>query len=129
MGEDRTGRWPDSEMNNPETAEQRRLQTLCRQLFRDVVRHEINEGALSAYRRRLLVRYGVSLGLDELESALIVRGVEHECGQAGSDEVPDPTNPPDHGYLIPVDTRQSRYVLALVLLTGILLGLTLLSLR
>lgn len=107
--------------------EQQRLQTFCRQLFRDMVKREISEHPLTARRRQLLIRYGASLGIDQLDSTLIVRGVEYECGQADSNELLEPTDLPTPEYLACIDTQQSRFLLATILLTGILLGLVIMS--
>ena len=120
-----------SDSNAPDTpaAEQRRLQTFCRQIFRDMVKHQVLEEPLSAYRRRLLVRYGASLGLEELESSLIVRAVEYECGRAGPDQSPDAEGTADPAFLAEIGTCRSTFLLAVVLLAGLLLGMTVLSLR
>lgn len=129
MGTEQGGGRPDSNIPDAATTDQHRLQTFCRQLFRDMVKQQVLEEPLTAHHRRLLVRYGASLGLDELESALIVRAVEHECGRADLGEAGEVAGTADPSYLAEIDACRGLFLLAMIILAGVLLGMTLLNLR
>lgn len=123
MANEHGGNWPDSGTGDSISGDHRRVQALCRQLFREMVKHDIQDRPLTQQRRRLLMRYGESLGLDPLESLLIVRGVEHETGQANPADLDVPIGAAKTEYLAAIDSRQGTFLTASVLLIGILLGL------
>ncbi|HWL91916.1 MAG TPA: hypothetical protein VNT79_00125 [Phycisphaerae bacterium] len=60
----------------------RERRSLNRRLFREMIKTQLEEGALSWLKRRTLVRFGVRLGLDAFEAQMIVRAVEFEGGSA-----------------------------------------------
>ncbi len=100
----------------------------CRSIFREMVRIEIEDRPLNWRRRRELIRYGQSIGMEVFEAALIVRAVEYACGHvslAAMDEIETPAN---IDYIPPVSnpSELSRSVLTLssaLLLSAIALRL------
>lgn len=59
-----------------------------RRLFHEMVRGELEAGALSLGRRRALVRFARRLGIKPQEAKLIIRAIEYAMGRAstGTDE-------------------------------------------
>lgn len=53
-----------------------------RQLFRELIKMQIEDGPLRRSQRRELITFARRLGIDTFEARLIIRAVEYECGVA-----------------------------------------------
>jgi hypothetical protein len=59
-------------------ADRQQRRAAHRRIFRDMVKGELETCALSWWRRRDLVKFAASLGIDRYEALLLIRGVEYE---------------------------------------------------
>jgi len=71
-----------------------------RRIFREMVREELTSGPLTPAKRRELVGFASSAGLDSYEARLIVRAVEYELGMA-ADLIVDPHEEGALSFLTP----------------------------
>lgn len=99
----------------PTTANARVTGTNCRRIFREMVKIEIEDRPLNWRRRRELIRFGQSMGIETFHASIIVRAIEYECGhvsRAAMDEIETPAN---LGYLPcpPVASDFTRFVVVL----------------
>jgi len=98
-----------------------------RQLFREMVKGEIEDRPLSWSRRRALLRFAARLEIDAFEARLLVRGVEYECGHVAPAAMADVETPVQTDYLAQLGSRDVPFAVAMILLVGVLLGLVLLG--
>jgi hypothetical protein len=77
---------PDDPIEQSQTASPPRPARLDRQfgkqLFREMIKLQIEDGPLRWSQRRELVKFARRLGIDTFEARLIIRAVEYECGVA-----------------------------------------------
>lgn len=78
MGEQRSPDSPPS--RRPASSAARQVQAAHRRIFREMVKHRIQDRPLSRRRRHELIRFARRLDMDEFEARLLVRAVEYECG-------------------------------------------------
>ncbi len=70
-----------------------------RQVFSEMVMGEIEDRPLSWGRRRRLIRYGASLGMDAFEARLLIRAIEYASGHVMPAAMADTETPVERAYL------------------------------
>jgi hypothetical protein len=68
-------------------------------VFSEMVKGEIEDRPLSWGRRRRLIRYGRSLGIDVFEARLLVRAIEYASGHVMPAAMADVETPVERAYL------------------------------
>ena len=90
-----------------------------RRIFREMVKEELATGPLAAWKRRELVEFASTAGLDAYEARLTIRAVEHELGMADNLTV-DPRDEEAWSFLTPTTWFLLRFALAVM--TGLILA-------
>ncbi|MBN2562560.1 MAG: hypothetical protein JXQ75_16670 [Phycisphaerae bacterium] len=129
MGGQRLRELLESELDFGARSEHERTRATNRRVFREMVVGEIENRPLSWSRRRALVRFGESLGIDAFEARLIVRAVEYACGHVEPAAMADVEPAVETDYLARLAPCGASLQIAVVLLAGVLLGLVVLGLR
>ena len=70
-----------------------------RQVFSEMAKGEIEDRPLSWGRRRRLIRYGTSLGMDAFEARLLIRAIEYASGHVMPAAMADIETPVERAYL------------------------------
>ena len=88
---------PDEPVKQPEATSTVHAPEINRvfgkQLFREMVKLQIEDEPLRWTQRRELVKFGRRLGIDTFEARLIIRAVEYECGLAAPALLDDRESP------------------------------------
>ncbi|MCB9858518.1 MAG: hypothetical protein H6818_22805 [Phycisphaerales bacterium] len=69
--------------------------SIARQLFREMIAMQVDDGPLPGARRRELVRFARRLGIDTFEAKVMIRAVEYDCGVAAPAALDDRKSPAD----------------------------------
>jgi hypothetical protein len=85
-----------------------------RRIFREMVKEELATGPLADWKRRELVEFASTAGLDAYEARLTIRAVEFELGMA-ADLTVDPRDEEAWSFLTPTTWFLLRLTLAVVL--------------
>ena len=108
------------------TAQSTRIErAFSKQMFREMIKMQIDDGPLPWSRRRELVRFASRLGIDAFEAKLIIRAVEYECGVAAPAALDDRESPADTHLVTAAD--ESFGALAPKLLVPVAIILIILS--
>lgn len=113
---------PDREPEDSELARLIEVRAMNRRAFREMVKSQVEEHALSRRQRRDFVRFAESVGIDAYEARLLVRAVEYECCLGECAARAGLTSPVE-GIGLPADDDGSSWLgPAVFLLTAILIG-------
>lgn len=96
-----------------------------RQLFREMIKMQIDEGPLRRGQRRDLIRFARRMNLDTFEARLIIRAVEYECGVAAPAELDDRETTAETRWVIPVEESLASYATRLMTPLAILVAVLL----
>lgn len=89
----------ESELDRGLSVEQRRQRAAIRGAYREMIRMELQDAPISWWRRRSLLGYGTSIGMDPFEARLLLRAVEYECGHTPPAAMADLETPVELNYV------------------------------
>src|SRR5262245_40093110 len=91
-----------------------------RRIFRAMIQSETEERPLSWLRRRQLIKFAESMGLDAYEAQLHINAVAYAAGRHPTTDEREPISPVDAGYLL--QSTQPRLRFLMIGVTGLALN-------
>ena len=93
----------DGTPNDPAASPRALDRAFSKQLFREMIIMQIDDGPLRRSQRRDLVRFARRMGIDTFEARLIIRAVEYECGVAAPAAFDDRETPAAQQLVVQLD--------------------------
>ncbi|MFH1417747.1 MAG: hypothetical protein ABII12_05600 [Planctomycetota bacterium] len=128
MGEELRPDLFKSDVHRVPSSERTQRRAAHRRIFRDMIKIEVEDRPLRWLRRRELILFAQSLGIDAFEARLLIRAIEYECGHVVPAAMADVETPIEKAYLARQEVASPFIRFIIVLLSVIVIDAVLLRL-